>query len=300
MDGIELRSGKLPVETSKEKFGYLRRSEDLLQNPSKSLARLEEDGYLYIPGFHPQAFVESARRDVLQSLSKEGALDCGHDPLSGISKPDLAMHFRPDLGMTTQSIADLVYSDATMAWFEGMFGEPAIHYNFTWLRVIANGQGTWPHCDIVYMGRGTRQLYTMWTPLTTIPLDVGGLMILENSHRLVELQQTYGQLDVDTVCSSDPGKNEVESHGFHGSGAISLNPVQLRNDFGGRWLTSEQYEQGDALIFTMDTVHASLDNQTNLVRLSTDTRYQRASDPADERWVGEAIGHNLDKHETIC
>jgi len=30
-----------------------------------------------------------------------------------------------------------------------------------------------------------------------------------------------------------------------------------------------------------------LDNQTNKVRLSTDTRYQLASEPIDERWIGE-------------
>ena len=57
---------------------------------------------------------------------------------------------------------------------------------------------------------------------------------------------------------------------------------------------------GDALIFGMDTVHASLDNQTDFIRLSTDTRYQRASHPADERWVGDALGHDAIKFETIC
>ena len=36
----------------------------------------------------------------------------------------------------------------------------------------------------------------------------------------------------------------------------------------------------------MTTIHASLDNQTDRVRLSSDTRYQRASQPADTRWIG--------------
>ncbi len=34
-------------------------------------------------------------------------------------------------------------------------------------------------------------------------------------------------------------------------------------------------------------MHGSLRNLTCRFRLSTDTRYQRASDPVDERWVGE-------------
>jgi hypothetical protein len=36
----------------------------------------------------------------------------------------------------------------------------------------------------------------------------------------------------------------------------------------------------------MNLVHASLDNQTDRIRLSSDTRYQRASEPADDRWIG--------------
>ena len=49
---------------------------------------------------------------------------------------------------------------------------------------------------------------------------------------------------------------------------------------------------GDLVTFRMDTIHASLDNQSNHVRLSTDTRYQLESDPIDPRWIGEnPIGH---------
>ena len=43
---------------------------------------------------------------------------------------------------------------------------------------------------------------------------------------------------------------------------------------------------GDALLFGMYTMHGSLTNTTNRYRLSCDTRYQLASEPADERWIG--------------
>ena len=36
----------------------------------------------------------------------------------------------------------------------------------------------------------------------------------------------------------------------------------------------------------MFTVHAGLDNRSDRVRLSSDSRYQPASKPADERWIG--------------
>jgi hypothetical protein len=50
-------------------------------------------------------------------------------------------------------------------------------------------------------------------------------------------------------------------------------------------------------------IHASLDNRTtDRVRISTDTRYQLASEPIDERWIGEnPIGHGMaGKRGRIC
>ena len=70
------------------------------------------------------------------------------------------------------------------------------------------------------------------------------------------------------------------------TGTLSHNPPAVRNKFGGRWLTTE-YQAGDFLTFGMFQVHASLDNRTeNRLRISSDTRYQRASEPIDERWIG--------------
>ena len=33
-------------------------------------------------------------------------------------------------------------------------------------------------------------------------------------------------------------------------------------------------------------MHTSLNNNTNRYRISADTRYQLASEPVDERWIG--------------
>jgi ectoine hydroxylase-related dioxygenase (phytanoyl-CoA dioxygenase family) len=61
---------------------------------------------------------------------------------------------------------------------------------------------------------------------------------------------------------------------------------KLRRSLGGRWLTAE-FSAGDVLLFDVFTIHASIDNHSDRIRLSTDTRYQRASQPVDERWIGE-------------
>ena len=72
----------------------------------------------------------------------------------------------------------------------------------------------------------------------------------------------------------------------------------LDEGVGARWLTST-FEMGDVLILSIFTLHASTDNLTGEVRLSSDTRYQLASEPADERWVGEAASRNVNPHQEI-
>ena len=52
----------------------------------------------------------------------------------------------------------------------------------------------------------------------------------------------------------------------------------------------------------MTTVHASLDNQTEAYRISTDTRYQLAAEPIDERWIGPDTAEFAEKNRIgqIC
>ena len=79
---------------------------------------------------------------------------------------------------------------------------------------------------------------------------------------------------------------------FEGENNASLfnltgeNKFEMVDKFGGQWRTSE-FKMGDVLIFGMYTMHASLNNMSPKFRISADTRYQRADEPVDERWVGE-------------
>jgi ectoine hydroxylase-related dioxygenase (phytanoyl-CoA dioxygenase family) len=84
-------------------------------------------------------------------------------------------------------------------------------------------------------------------------------------------------------------------------GWLSNNPAKLRNALGGRWLTAE-FRAGDVLIFSIYTVHASIDNKSDRVRLSSDSRYQLATEAVDERWIGEnPVGHGPNaKRGMIC
>ena len=93
--------------------------------------------------------------------------------------------------------------------------------------------------------------------------------------------------DVDQFCENRVG------NGYTKMGAAAIlrraagSPsIKLRERLGGRWLTTD-YRAGDVLIFTIFMVHCSLDNNTDRIRITSDTRYQLAAEPVDERWIGE-------------
>jgi ectoine hydroxylase-related dioxygenase (phytanoyl-CoA dioxygenase family) len=152
------------------------------------------------------------------------------------------------------------------------------------------------------MGRGTPNLYTSWTPFSDVPYAMGGLMLMEKSHEHEELVQGYGQTDVDLYCKNEgeaeaivaaaqavgrelTGEERQQIH-WNSTGSYSDDAITTREKWGGRWLVSE-YEMGDVLVFCMHIMHASSDNQSACIRLSSDSRYQLASEKVDERWIGD-------------
>ena len=71
------------------------------------------------------------------------------------------MSFRPDLANISNTLKKLLYSGQMMQFFQTFLGGSVRPFDYTWFRVVAPGFGTYPHCDIVYMGRGTDKLYTV-------------------------------------------------------------------------------------------------------------------------------------------
>lgn len=188
------------------------------------------------------------------------------------------------------TLRDVLHGERMLELYRGLLEGEVRHYDFIWLRLMNPGQATGPHCDIVYMGRGTSHLYTSWVPLGDVPLSHGALMILEGSHRLVHLVQDYVRMDV------DKDRNWTKPRFRHGrlfrGGDYSRNPRAVQRQFKRRWLSTD-YRAGDLVLFHAQTMHGSLDNTSDTLRLSADTRFQLASEPVDERWVGaRPVGHS--------
>ncbi len=285
-----LTSGGISLDLSDSCFGFLTDSSALFGDWAALREQMDKDGYLYLPGFLNRTDVASARSAICQCLADEDLLDKTAPIELALAQPGLDTYFRPDIAngpIAGPLIRQVIYGETMMGFFDGFLCGPATHYDYTWMRSVAPGKGTYPHCDVVYMGRGTHRLYTAWVPFGDVPLNVGGLILLEGSHKIPALLSGYCTMDVDTACQNRSNESELNAAGFPGFGAYSLDMRDARDQLGGRLLTAKEFKMGDVLIFSVFTVHGSLDNQSNEIRLSTDSRYQLASEPLDERWMGE-------------
>lgn len=291
------------LEMSDDKVGLLRDSSDAVDDVEELRRRVAEDGYLYMKGYLDREQVLGARASLTDRLAEAGVLDPAYPSIAGVCRPDSGYVFKPEITNGNEEVQRLLYEGRIPEFYRRLYGEDVRHYDFTWLRAIGPGKGTNPHCDLPYMGRGTHRHMTCWVPYGDISFQLGGLMILEGSHKRMDLLEHYIYRDVDAFCENKPKEADAAKSGkWSFTGTLSHNPPVVRNKFGGRWLTTE-FEAGDFITFGMFLVHASLDNRTeNLLRISSDARYQRASEPIDERWVGlNPPGHSTaGKRGRIC
>ncbi|MCC7494174.1 MAG: phytanoyl-CoA dioxygenase family protein [Fimbriimonadaceae bacterium] len=269
---MHLPIGAVPLELDGPYLGHLDDHTALRDDFPALRERLASDGYLRIRGLHDPAAVQAARQRLLQNLAANEQLDPARPLDEAWIAPGAKGQFLGGAKAVshTPEFLKVVESPALLAWFANLLEGPALTFDYKWIRAIGHGANTGAHFDVVYMGRGTKRLYTVWTPLGDLTYDLGTLAILAGSPNLDRVRQTYGEMDVD--------RDNVE-------GWFSKDPRELVDRYGGRWLTAE-FAMGDALVFGMYTMHCSTNNTSQRLRLSCDTRYQRADEPADERWVG--------------
>ncbi|MFD0670683.1 phytanoyl-CoA dioxygenase family protein [Cohnella sp. GCM10027633] len=265
-----VKVGSRELELGGEHLTNLRSSNELLHDIDALRGRLAEDGYLLLRRFHDREQVLTARKAVLAKMDKLGKLDRDTLLEEGVMADGSKSLF---FGGTNEDLPELLgvlNGDHIMRFFDELLGEQSLTYHYKWLRAVGKGDYTGAHYDIVYMGRGTENVYTVWSPLGDIDYAMGGLAICLDSHNFDSLKKSYGKKDSDR----------------DGIGHYTDDPLVITEKFGGKWATAE-FEAGDILIFGMFLMHCSLENTTNAYRLSVDTRYQSAFEKIDERWSGK-------------
>lgn len=247
---------------------------------------LEEFGYLFIRGFHPDNLIKIARKAILEHIQSEdpknifqsgfpldsGVLDsrCGRGCLPFMEGRNCITH--------SKAVLDVLEGNHTRDFFQQLLQGPAVTYDYKWLRGVYKNAFTGAHVDNVYMSRGTSNLLTIWTPFGENPLEMGALACVESSNQLPRLhhfQATYGSCD-------------LEAENVAGSGWFTEDPEEISTKFSVSWKTAD-FGLGDVLIFTSRTIHMSSKNVTDHLRISCDTRWQRGDEPIDARYVGKTF-----------
>jgi len=272
-----LTSGRHELGMDSSEFGELVDSSHLLGDVEAVRRQMADEGYLYLAGFLDEAAVLAAREEILYKFAIVGEIDSvNHPMMDAVLADETYVHEVNAIAFTESLRAGIAYTNVVLApklieFFSGFLGGPARAFDFRWPRFMRTGEFTGIHCDGPYITRGTRNVWSTWIPLGDVPMINGPIMILERSHRLETLRDTYGRRDADR-----------ENLGW-----LSEDPIGLQRSLGGRWLSAD-FKVGDVLLFGPDLVHSSLDNNSPVrhARLSSDTRYQLASDPPDERYNG--------------
>ncbi|MEM7346337.1 MAG: phytanoyl-CoA dioxygenase family protein [Chloroflexota bacterium] len=284
---VTLTSNGIALDTSPEKFGELRDSMDIVDDVAAQRARMADEGYLFFRGLMSREEVLAARHEILLKYATAGEIDSINHPLMDAIYSENSFIDKINLRAFTESIrTGLAYENVALnkkviGFYEKFFDDAVHPYDFRWPRFVRPSEGCGFHYDGPYMNRGTDRVYTSWIPLGDVAKTEGALIVLENSHKSDELLSSYAKKDAD--------KEKI--------GWLSTNPIKLQERFGGRWLSTD-FQAGDMLCFTMHTLHGALDNNSPIkrCRLTSDTRYQPASEPIDERWNGaKPEAHGYDK-----
>lgn len=245
-------------------------------------SRFEQDGYLFVRGVVPQRSIQAAREEVFGRLAEVGEID--KPPAEGIfTGRSRRRELHPDPGRFWRSVSEgkairrVTHAPETEKLLSCLHGEPAFGHDFIFLRPSVPGRFTFLHFDFPFFSRGSRRVVTVWTAVGPVPPDEGALFVLENSHTFEDLLQETRQIDYDSTESKQVQMTE--------------DAVEFARSRGSRLLTGH-FDPGDVIVFGMFTMHGTFDNasSTGRTRLTTDVRWQPASEPADERYVGPDPG----------
>jgi ectoine hydroxylase-related dioxygenase (phytanoyl-CoA dioxygenase family) len=271
-------SNGVPVEFTERYFAPMRDSTELLAEPDLLRERYREDGYVLLRQVLDPAEVMRVRAEYFAAFPP-GYLRDGTRPRDGVFSGTPAAGL-PEYGVRGHPAYDFVRSPAYEAFAaqsalaavaEAILGGDVQLIRRKVLRHYdrASGQASRAHVDRAYQVVPEGDVVTLWLPLGDCPLDTGGLIYLSGSHR-----QNARPVDTSSPVTDRPGDSRPFSHDL----------AWTARELGGRWLWTD-FRAGDVAAHCPDLVHASLDTVTDVMRLSTDIRFQRTQAPVDPRWT---------------
>lgn len=162
---MKLWMAKQELELGGKYLGTLRESNDILDDPVELRERMSQDGYLLLRGLQNPDTVRAARQLILNNLDANNQIDRNYPLDDGVIKAGAHGAFLGGSKALTRDPAflHLVESPEIMGFFARMLRSDVITFDYKWLRLVSTGDYTGAHYDIVYMNRGTHNLYTCST-----------------------------------------------------------------------------------------------------------------------------------------
>jgi ectoine hydroxylase-related dioxygenase (phytanoyl-CoA dioxygenase family) len=245
-------------------------------------------GYVWLKHLIDPADVWDFRARYFAAMNEAGMLAPGSDPADGIYSGG------EDKRLATEKAVEIArwarYEAFCLAkpvvdFYEAFFEAPIYLHKRMLIRHTRPGDPncTGAHYDLVYLRAGTDQLCTSWIPIGDIPVEMGGLVYLEGSDgwgRTMEAEFSVKNADL-----SPEERLSAYNKNMNEAGWLTKNLPELADRLNTRWLMAD-YEAGDMVVHSPYMIHASTvnENAEGRMRLSTDIRFQRASDAIDPRW----------------
>ena len=239
---------------------------EVMHDAKKLQDVLQEHGYLFFQGIMDMRVIQALRQDILTLCYQAGWLDATSPIESGKwsgnvgyytdNAPEYLAVYHQVLKLPSfqQFPSHPIFMNVVEKIIDAeVFVHPRRIGRITFPASSGNTALTPPHQDWHFI-RGTHQTYTIWVPLGDCSRELGGLAVLNGSHRL-DYQQ------------------HVPMRGTGGAG------IEVQEE--GEWHTTD-YHIGDFLLFHSHTIHRGLPNLSgHYLRLSTDNRYQAKHDDID-------------------
>ena len=235
-------------------------SSPLLGDMPALRARMERDGYLFLPGLMPRAPIDALQAEIAAIARDAGWLRADASPALAIADPagfcvDPEPRYLEVLRRINrlERYHALKHHPVLLGFLERLLdGEVFPHPRVLMRNIFPAREAftTKAHQDYPNI-QGTTEVYTAWIPLIDVPMEAGPLQIAAGSHR-------GGVYD------------------FHiGAGAGG---IEIRDPLEGSWV-SGGFVVGDVLLFHSMTVHKGVPNRSDRLRMSMDVRFQRADHP---------------------
>lgn len=279
------------LSTAPRRLGWLEPT-----SPDLPIERLREQyraqGYLWLKDFLDHEVVLALRRRFFEPLRESGLLAQGSDPVAGIYSgrplaPDVAQQISIEMATSPEYLA-LCTSRRIWSFYEAFLGGAIYLHKRKLVRFTTPGDpfSTGGHYDLIYLRAGTDHICTSWIPLGDTPVEMGGLIYLEGSDALGRKMEA----EFSRKNAYLPPEERISAYNKNmaSGGWISKDLPALADLIDGRWLMAN-YEAGDMVIHSPYIIHAATENvdTRRRIRLSTDIRYQLASDAIDPRWAND-------------